>query len=91
MSVELVQFMSQLLNIVMFIQVFTHVKFYTFTHVKAIRATPKNVWTQAEVYAPSSKIGQQGFFNKVFIVIQREMTCFHAHFFIEKYCTKDLS
>ena len=27
MSVELVQFMSQLLNLVMFIQIFTHVKF----------------------------------------------------------------
>ena len=27
MSVELVQFMSQVLNLVMFIQIFTHVKF----------------------------------------------------------------
>jgi hypothetical protein len=42
------------------------------------------------VYAPSAVTGQQGFFNKVFVVIQQEMTRFHAIFFIEKYCTEHL-
>ena len=40
MSVELVQFMSQLLNLVMFIQIFTHVKF----------AENKYCWQWKEVY-----------------------------------------
>jgi hypothetical protein len=43
----------------------------------------------ADVYAPSSVIGQQwGLLNKVFVVIQPETTRLYAHYLIEKYCTK---
>lgn len=38
-----------------------------------------------------SVIGQlEGFFNQIFVVIQRETIRFHTNVFIEKFCTKHL-
>jgi hypothetical protein len=48
------------------------------------KGTPFSFWRPAEVWEPTCT--ETLFFNKVFVVIQREITCFYAHFLIEKYC-----